>query len=168
MINLKNQQCFKQGICILLLFLLTSCSKQASDFIEGIWSIDEISYQNQDYRFTIHGNFLSFDGKRCNLPKSYPVLKGHPLPIKKHDEGQWHVTEENGCYYLHIETNSKLFNGRHKIVFWKDEQEKLVKMTLSSKDLYLVCRKGLFNFEAGTREWEAFFHEEDCVEEVGA
>lgn len=155
------------GIYMLLLFPLISCDKQASGLINGIWSIDEIHYKDQDYRFHIRGNYLSFNGEQCNLPKYYPVLKGHPLPLKKRAEGFWHTTEEDGCYYLHIETTSKLFNGRHKVVFWKDEQEKMVKMTISSKHLYLVCRKGLFNFDLEAREWDAFFHEDNCVENVG-
>lgn len=155
---------FLIGICMLL---LTSCSKKASGLIDGIWSIDEIYYQDQDYRFHIRGNMLSFERSKCYLPILYPLMEKQPLPIKRIDDGLWHTTEENGCYYLHIETTNKLFNGRHKIVFWKDEKEKMVKMTISSKDLYLVCRKGLFNFDLEAREWEEFFHEENCVEQVG-
>ncbi len=152
---------------MLILLSLISCGKQASDLINGIWSIDEIYFQDQDFRFNILGNMLSFDNRECVIPIIYRASKNNLIPLKKQDDGLWHTTEENGCYYLHIETTNKLFNGRHKIVFWKDEQEKLVKMTISSKDLYLVCRKGLFNFDLEVKEWDAFFHEENCVENVG-
>jgi hypothetical protein len=40
-----------------------------------------------------------------------------------------------------------LFAGMHRLVFYKDEPNKLLKMEVWSDSLYIVCRKGYFNFD---------------------
>jgi hypothetical protein len=50
-------------------------------------------------------------------------------------------------FRLIINTKNQLFSGIYKIVFDKDSENHLLKMELISDNLYVVCRKGLFDFD---------------------
>ena len=51
-------------------------------------------------------------------------------------------------FRLLIKTRNRLFSGSYKIAFDKDSKNHLLKMELISDKLYIVCRKGLFDFDA--------------------
>jgi len=48
---------------------------------------------------------------------------------------------------LRIESKNVIFKGSHQVVFRDDAENHLLKMEIKSDSLYVVCRKGLFDYD---------------------
>jgi hypothetical protein len=72
--------------------------------------------------------------------------------VKGNDEnGSWKVFKPSETdtipMRLNVISSNQVFAGTYKIVFYGDESNKLLKMEIWSDNLYIVCRKGLFNYD---------------------
>ncbi len=128
-------------IFIVVMLLFSSCSG-VNQAVKGFWSIDRIEYKRVDLLYDIGGNIIIFDRNNCTLPTYIDNLK-----IKSKRNGTWEITQDGEQYYLTITTGNEIFAGKHKICFKKDYDKKLIKMFITSENLFIECRKGLFNFD---------------------
>ncbi len=131
----------------------SSCSNEVEKTIQGSWSIDTIYYKNYDVRSCMYVNIIDFnkDGG-SSLP--YTKDRCNEIITKSDDEnGYWEIIKSENPkdtipLRIKITTNNKLFSGIHKIIFHKDQQNELLKMEIWSDSLYIICRKGLYNFHS--------------------
>lgn len=132
-------------IWILILVTFACCKSKVERTLEGLWSIDTIIYKQYEIRNCILGNVIKFEHPSCDLPTTESYCEGLVEYIR---EGQWEVEKTDSIpLVLKIETKNMIFSGVHKMTFRKDEQNKLLKMELRSDSLYVICRKGLFNYD---------------------
>jgi hemin uptake protein HemP len=134
------------------LLLSSSCRNEVVTTIEGSWSIDTIYYKNYDVKNCLYVNIIDFkkDGE-ASFPYSGDRCK-EVILISENEFGNWKIINSSNVndtlpFRIKIVTENQLFTGTHKIVFYKDEPNKLLKMEIWSDSLYIVCRKGLFNYD---------------------
>ncbi len=114
--------------------------------MEGSWSIDTIIYKQYEIQNCLSVNIFSFKELSCNLPITRERCED--LVVEYEGEGQWEVEKTDSIpLVLKIETKNMIFSGVHRMTFRKDEQNKLLKMELRSDSLYVICRKGLFDYD---------------------
>ena len=140
-------------------FLACSCSRKSKveQALKGWWSIDTIYYGNQDLITCLNCNslYLFKDGRKSEIPATsnycdLSIHNGHTkfAEVKVLESG---IPNDTIPFRLEIITKNGMFAGIHKIVFYKDEENQLLKMEIFSDSLYVVCRKGLFNFRKNVR-----------------
>lgn len=133
-------------ILFALLLISSSYSNDVKSTITGWWTIDTILYNKRDIKPCLLGNSIIFDGD-LRLPiteNSYPEIL-----TEFNSSGNWDVVKNDEApLLLEIKSENKIFSGQHKIVFRGDNQNKLLKMEIISSNLYVVCRKGLFDYDA--------------------
>jgi hypothetical protein len=139
------------GILVLISLALFSCSKaKINNAIDGIWSMDTIYYRNHDVKLCLSSNIIEFDSRNSQ----FPVTMNNCGSIMKNSysrSGEIEIINsefknDTIPFRIRIKTDNEIFSGVHKIVFYKDEYHQLLKMEIFSDDLYVVCRKGLFNY----------------------
>ncbi len=137
-------------LCLTML-LFASCKTEVERVVEGWWTMDTIYYKDYDLRACL-GNSLNF---KIDGESELPTAKNYCEPAVKNNYEKWaniEIVKSSNAkdtipLRIKIITNNEVFAGTHKIVFYKDELNKLLKMEMWSDSLYIVCRKGLFNFD---------------------
>lgn len=138
---------------IVCTLLLSSCGNKIDKTINGNWSIDTIYYKNYDVRSCFYSSLIRFEDERI---VKLPISENHCNEVisnSKNEFGDWKIIQSANLkdtlpLQLKIATNNEFFSGIHHIVFYKDELNKLLKMEIWSDSLYIVCRKGLFDFDS--------------------
>jgi hemin uptake protein HemP len=136
---------------VMAIVVLNSCSHRKVEIaIAGWWSIDTIYYKKHDLKYclTDRAMFLKF-GKTSALP----VTSNNCIEIIKNSYNKSaEITLLNSAdpndtipYRLRIVSENEIFKGNHKIIFYNDEPNQLLKMEIFSDSLYVLCRKGMFN-----------------------
>jgi hypothetical protein len=131
-----------------IIALFSSCSKtrEIKTTIQGLWTIDTIYYKGVDMQYCLQSdNMFKFDGSgECILPITENNCAGFSTFVKT---GNWDIVRTDSIHIiLNIQTPNSMFSGKFKIVFKKDDNERLLKMEIKSSNLYLVCRKGLYSY----------------------
>lgn len=131
-------------ISTITFFLCTSCRNKVDKGIIGWWSMDTIYYKGYDIKYCLWLNTISFRKNSCEFEET----NGNCLDINESGKyGTWKVNTDNIPYTLEIRSENKIFDGKHTIKFKRDDGNKLLKMEIESDSLYIVCRKGLFNYK---------------------
>jgi hypothetical protein len=130
----------------LSLSILIGCDKKVeNEALEGTWSIDTLYYRAYDIRNCVLVNVINFEHDFCKLPTTESYCEGL---IEYTDTGIWKTNRTDSTpLVLEIESQNKIFSGNHRIIFKKDKRNKLLKIELRSDSLYVVCRKGLFDYD---------------------
>lgn len=132
------------GIC-------TSCQTTVESTIEGLWTIDTIEFRGYDIKPCLIGNVVSF---KTDKLVNFPTAECNELQFNGKDElGTWEViksTHEGDTipFSLKFTCGNEVFHGFHKIVFHKDEKNKLLKMEIFSKELYIICKKVFHQYDS--------------------
>jgi hypothetical protein len=127
-------------------FLLIGCGNEVDQVLRGTWSIDTIYYKEKDIRNCVLTNVIEFEETFCELPTTENYCNGLNEYVSR---GTWGTFQTDSIpLLLTIASDNKVFSGNHRINFKKDEINKLLKMELKSDSLYMICRKGLFNYDA--------------------
>lgn len=144
---------------LFLLFLasgmfICSCSNKGKveNVLEGWWTMDTIYYKNYNIRTCLRSNSLEF---KFGDNSEFPTAEDRCVPVIKNSYNQdadievvySEVHNDTIPMRLKITTKNEVFAGTYKMVFYKDERNQLLKMEIYSDSLYIVCRKGLFNFD---------------------
>ena len=117
--------------------------------VKGWWTIDTISFKNDDVFFCMMSNSLFFENGSCKMPVSYDAC---PDLNSYNEKGTWNISRSDSLvYFITFTTTNELFNGTHKLRFLKDEKNSLLKVEISSNKLYLMCRKALFNYQSNIK-----------------
>jgi hypothetical protein len=138
------------SFCLFSFVTVNSCKVEVDKTIEGWWTMDTIYYKNQDIKHCLIGNSLQFEANKQII---IPNADCAPIVIQGSDKfGNWEIIKSENSrdtipYRMKILTMNEVFSGTHKIVFYKDNVNKLLKMEIFSDNLYIVCRKGLYNFD---------------------
>lgn len=133
-------------IGMLICSMVASCKDKVKTTVAGWWSIDTLYYRNYEIRTCLLGNWLVFneDGS-MKLP--IPESRCSELVTEYNDKGDWEIlSQDNQSLFLNIDSKNEMFGGKHQIVFRRDEQNSLLLMEISSDSLYVLCRKGMFNY----------------------
>ena len=106
---------------------------------------------NYDIRTCLGDNslFFHFDEKSSFPAAEYncgDVIKGSFVRTGEIALVSSPLTNDTIPFRLMINSKNQLFSGVYRIVFDRDSQNHLLKMELKSDKLYIVCRKGLFNY----------------------
>ena len=126
------------SLAIILLIVISCDSKSSKDLI-GMWSIDTIRNDNTELLYKFKSNLIYFNkDKTCNLP---PSGEGY------YNEGKWQIEKKDSTLFLTINAEDNNLSGTYEILFWKDYENKLFKITLTNDDLKIICRKGFYNFD---------------------
>jgi hypothetical protein len=135
---------------VLIFIMLSGCKSNVENTLEGVWSIDTIVYKGYEIRYCLSSNVISFEEEFCDLANSVNSCEGLLALAKK---GAWQVVyniDSVPPLTLNIRIKNEIFDGTHGMIFRKDEVNKLLKMELRSDSLYVVCRKGLFDYDRST------------------
>jgi hypothetical protein len=135
---------FKIVFVVGILSFFRCSNSNTFEIVEGIWSIDTVLFKHQDVSNCLNLNIINLEKKtNCDFPEIWSSCK--ELGINDRN-GRWLIVESGkGKLKIDISSNN-FFKGSHKIIFIKDEINHLFKMQLESDNLYVVCRKGLLNF----------------------
>jgi hypothetical protein len=142
------------GFGLAACFFICSCSNKSKieNVVQGWWTMDTIYYKNHNIRTAcLTSNSLFFDEKKKT---TLPVAENWcDLFIKNsYDEKadveviKSPIANDTIPFRLKIKTGNEIFSGIHKIVFYRDDSNKLLKMEIYSDSLYIVCRKGVFDY----------------------
>lgn len=143
-------------ICFIFLCLgiisITSCKTKIETTVQGWWTIDTIYYKGYDLRTCLIGNSLDF---KINKQSILPIAEKYCEPAVTKSYSKLANIEiiqsvnlkDTIPFRMKITTDNEVFAGIHKLVFYKDDPNKLLKMEIWSDSLYIICRKGLFNFD---------------------
>jgi len=143
----------KQFLIISLgILFLSSCKTKIEKTIEGWWTIDTIYFKGYDLNGCLLGNSIEFGIHKQSL---LPIAENYCEPIVRHGFDKYAKVEiiqssiptDTMPLSMKITSENEVFSGIHKFVFYKDEANKLLKMEIWSDSLYIVCRKGLFDFD---------------------
>jgi hypothetical protein len=124
--------------------------------IEGWWTMDNIHLRSNNINYNIrtclgdNSLFFRFDKKSIFPAPGYncgDVLTGSFDPTGEIALVNSALKNDTIPFRLIIKSKNKLFSGVYGIVFDKDPENHLLKMELKSDKLYIVCRKGLFNYD---------------------
>jgi hypothetical protein len=149
-------------ILLALNFYLASCvmesakKQEIEGVVNGWWTIDTIicvkHNTNYNLRQCLKSNsiFFKFDDKSV-----FPTGDNYCSPIITNNYDQYAdvklLNSENPNdsipFRLKITTKNEIFSGDHQIIFYKDQNDHLLKMEILSDKLYILCRKGLFDYD---------------------
>ena len=125
---------------------ITSCKKaKIEKGVSGWWTIDTISYKRNDIGDCFLSSSIFFKKNKVEFPTINRECLDTIRPFG--EEGKWKIESSNDYSYINIEIPNIVFRGRHKIIFHRDEANKLLKMEIISDSFYAVCRKGLFCYD---------------------
>ncbi|MDC9722076.1 MAG: hypothetical protein PSN34_04795 [Urechidicola sp.] len=124
----------------LCLVSITSCkSKEVETFerLLGMWEIDTIEYQNENYKDSLYLNTLYFEFKNnlssLTLPKTTEF---------KREIAVWDVYNNiDNSVVLEIESLNHFFKGIYTIQFFKNKERKLLGVELKSSKMVIVGYK---------------------------
>jgi hypothetical protein len=136
----------------------TSCQDKTSKWekgLEGIWTIDSISYRTADFKYCLNSNTIYFRKDRTlGLPKLNPncLETGKIiLPFEMNIAESWkiEILKKNNKDHrvLSIKSND-LFTGKFDFHFYNDTSGKLLKIKLVSNKLLVFCRKAFVNYDS--------------------
>jgi hypothetical protein len=138
---MKNKSLF---ILLFSFLIFQSCKDKQEKIIQGLWSIDCIHYQDDDFRYCLYLNLVKFEKNgECNLPS----VRCIEFRNGRNEFGNWELIKNDKTISLVIKSNNEIFNNNYEISFYKDEVNKLLKMNLISEDLNIWMSKGLFDFD---------------------
>ena len=124
---------------IIIAITVISCSNLEGKKIKGSWTIDAIEENGQDLMSQYTSNLISFKkGQTCTLPQTKE---------NNNTAGKWSLTKENDIYYLKIEADGNKLAGKYRINFENDNEKKLLKVSLSTNNIKIICSKLLNKFE---------------------
>jgi hypothetical protein len=131
-------------IALAMFCFFPSCTDKATKALQGWWSIDTLYYQEYDTKICLYSNAINFKNEQVVLPITEDRCEGLSVYEKK---GKWDIQKTDSIPLLiNIKTANEIFYGTHQLLFFKDKKNKLLKIKVISKDLYLIARKGLFNY----------------------
>lgn len=125
-----------------IMIVLFSCKNKVEKQVMGVWVIDKITYDNQDIKFQLLANAMTFrEDYSCDIP-IVNIEDNHTDKQK----GEWKVVEKNNQVFLIIKSTNDLFNEKFKIEkVWQEHDNishgELIKMILSSEHLQLQCAR---------------------------
>lgn len=127
-----------------LLFVFLSCKSIEKEALTGVWSIDEIIFNQQDISRCMLVNTLNFESNKCVLPNA-----SNCEDISVNDNmAIWEVQKSDTIpVFLVMRSKNPVFNGEFRVVFEEDVENKLLRMTMISETTFIHLRKGLFDFE---------------------
>jgi len=142
----------KNIIWVITIFsFLMSCEKtnKVEDVLKGSWSIDTVYYYNYNIKNCLNMNVITFNkNSLATIPtEDYCKMNVKGSDINSTNTRILFSSNDTIPFRINFDTQNRLFEGTHKIVFHKDKQNKLLKMEIFSDKLYLICRKGLFNYD---------------------
>jgi|GEM_PF-1359681 len=127
--------------------LMASCRNKVKNTITGWWTIDTIIYQGYEIRPCLLSNWLEFyESGILQLPT--PEDRCSNLFSEYNTKGTWRTLQPDSIpLQIVIESKNVIFKGSHQVVFRDDAEDHLLKMEIKSDSLYVVCRKGLFDYD---------------------
>ena len=129
----------KLTICIIITLTIISCNGSEEKKINGNWTIELIEKNGQDLMFQYTSNLISFKkGRTCTLPQTRE---------NGNNVGTWALYKAGGIYYIKIEAGNNNLTGSYKIDFENDNENKLLKVHLSTDSINIICSKLLNKFE---------------------
>ncbi len=132
---------------LLLLASFFSCRSKVEEALNGQWSIDTIIYRQYEIRNCLSVNIISFNRDICDLPITRNRCEGLNEFVRKGMAEVDYNGDSTTPLVLKIFSDNEMFGGTHRMIFRKDDENRLLKMELISDSLYLVCRKGLFDYD---------------------
>jgi hypothetical protein len=135
----------KYLIVLFCCLTLISCVDNVKSTVHGWWTIDSLVYKNREIDSCLLGNSIFFKNE-VKLPVTENLCSG--LITEFNNEGKWNILySDTAPIILNIVSENKIFAGSHQLFFRSSPDEHILKMIIKSKNLYVVCRKGLFDYD---------------------
>lgn len=134
-------------VLVAICCLTASCRNKVKNIITGWWTIDSLIYMNYDIRTCLLSNSFWFN-KNGSIDLPIPKNYCSELVTEYNRKGMWSTLKTDKIPLLmRIESKNVIFRGTHQIIFRDDATNHLLKMEIKSDSLYVVCRKGLFDYD---------------------
>ncbi|KIC01570.1 hypothetical protein OA88_13280 [Flavobacterium sp. JRM] len=124
------------------MFLIFSCKSQEDLFLEkfyGQWAIEEVEYNNVNYKEDLYVNFMVFE-------KNNKVLIPESVHFQKDMTAEWTV-ELSKDKKISINCIDVVFNGSYTVKFIKDQNKKLLGIEMKSDSTYIKAYKFFQNYD---------------------
>ena len=133
---------------LVVFFFFFSCTNKVNNTLKGWWTIDTIYYNKKwDVKTCLTVNVICFDENNCELPSTKYCNDERIYTVCS--KGNWLVIKGDSTKLdLKITSKNKIFNGTHQLLFRRDDENRVLKLELYSDSLYLVCRKGMFDYSS--------------------
>jgi hypothetical protein len=133
-------------ISLMIFILLISCnpySKTIDEKLNGSWAIEEIKYQNINYKDSLIMNTLFFEENNViKLPETFNF---------ENELTFYELDEKN--LMINVSSKNQIFRGKYNLRFIKDSQKKILGIELKSKNTYLIAYKFLQNYDVDGIGW---------------
>lgn len=126
------------------LLILSGCNELEEKLI-GSWVVDQAYYHDEPVMWDLYSNGFSLNE---NHTATLPISNWEDRHTDK-EKGTWKAFKENGAAYLKIDTKNPIFGRTFEIQDLRRVQDSislgyLMKMTLVSDSLKMVCTKALY------------------------
>ena len=101
--------------------------------IEGLWAIDSIYYNGENFKDSLYLNTLSFEKELVRIPK----IEGYDYL----NSAAFYLETTNNTKKLIIRSKNHFFNGVYEVSFIKNEERKLLGMKLKSSKMTIIAYK---------------------------
>jgi hypothetical protein len=124
-----------------MLLSAAGCKSTSEEAIEGIWGIDTILKDGQEFKGCFGNNIWEFDSNgSCVFPTTMYCSE---LNLKADAaEGTWKF--DSGSRVLVINSANKFFGRSYRVDFVDDMKRKMLVMKLTSDSSSITCRKALY------------------------
>jgi hypothetical protein len=114
------------------------------DKFYGQWAIEEIKYNNVNYKQDLYVNFMAFE-------ENNKVLIPESIHFEKDNIAEWKIDLNNKI--ISINCVDQVFNGSYNVKFIKDENKKLLGIEMNSDSTYIKAYKFFQNYYLHKRDW---------------
>ncbi|PXY00725.1 hypothetical protein DF185_12510 [Marinifilum breve] len=135
-------------ILIVFVLLLGSCKNIHERKLIGLYTIDNVAFQNNSILHSLGANMIKFskDGT-CDLPK---IRLDESLNTEE-NYGTWCIDRQDTTIIINSEHT--VLSGKFNLSFKKDHNNKLLQIVLKNEDLHMTASKMLQNFDLNKNNW---------------
>lgn len=132
---------------LFLLVFLSGCTEyRIKNKLEGLWAVDindEIIEKNG--WFDILGNTIYLEADFSCRGLAFKNTKKETGRLN--EDGLWEIVLDKDEIYIILNVTDNPINGKYKVDFYRDYENKLLKMKLSNSTTEFTCAKFFQNFD---------------------
>lgn len=135
----------KRYIILFFCVIILSCNNNKNTYYsaQGKWTVEIAEYGNKDIKPYYYWNILELgDNGKCIFPL---IDTPHRNVIPIEANGTWELIETDSiALAISIRSKNNIFNGVHRVVFDRFDDEDYFRMEIISDKLYLMCFQRLY------------------------
>ena len=133
-------------VVLITTFISTSCNTSLERKLMGTWSVEDFYYLQGQKIDTMEANLLAINKNNfCRLP----FFRNEIVT-----EGKWRLVNKNDTVRFMIDAKGSSLHGIYTVHFFKDYDNKLLKVYMHNDTVSFIAAKFLQNFDEDGKDWE--------------